>query len=91
VYGQPFDPEGPEANLEVVDALKLIAERLDISLAQMALAWVPYQAGLTGAIAGSRSPRHVRENAAAAPVKLSTADLAEIQTILERRGEVVKL
>jgi aryl-alcohol dehydrogenase-like predicted oxidoreductase len=34
----PFDPEGLEANLEVVDALKLIAERLDISLAQLALA-----------------------------------------------------
>jgi hypothetical protein len=33
----------------------------------------------------------VRENAAAVPVKQSTADLAEIETILERRDEVVRL
>jgi aryl-alcohol dehydrogenase-like predicted oxidoreductase len=89
-YGQLFHPRRLEANVEVVDALKLIAERLGISLARLALAWVLHQAGVTGAIVGSRSPQHVRENAAAAPVKLSTADLAEIETILERRGEVVK-
>jgi aryl-alcohol dehydrogenase-like predicted oxidoreductase len=50
----------------------------------------PSSGRVTGAIAG-RSPRHVRENAAAAPVKLPTADLAEIERILERRGGVVKL
>jgi len=76
--------------VEVVDGLKSIAERLDISLARLALARVLHQAGVTGAIAG-RSSQHVRENAAAAPVKLSTAHLAEIERILERRGGVVKL
>jgi len=90
-YGQLFDPGRLEANLEVVDALKPIAERLDVSLARLALAWVLHQAGVTGAIAGSRSPQHVRENAAAASVKLSTADLVEIETVLDRKGEAVNL
>ena len=89
-YGQLFAPGRLEANLEVVDALRPIAKRLDVSLARLALAWILHQTGVTGAIAGSRSPQHVREDAAAAPVRLSTTDLAEIETILERRGEVVK-
>jgi aryl-alcohol dehydrogenase-like predicted oxidoreductase len=88
-YGQLFAPGRLEANLEVVDALKPIAKRLDVSLARLALAWVLHQTGVTGAIVGSRSPQHVRENAVAASVKLSKTDLAEIQTIIERRGEVV--
>jgi aryl-alcohol dehydrogenase-like predicted oxidoreductase len=89
-YGQLFASGRLEANLMVVDALRPIAERLHVSLAQLALAWILHQSAVTGAIAGSRSPQHVRENAAAALVELSTADLAEIETILEPRGEVVR-
>jgi aryl-alcohol dehydrogenase-like predicted oxidoreductase len=88
-YGQLFAPGRLESNLEVVGALRPIAERLDVSLARLALAWILHQAGVTGAIAGSRSPKHIRENAAAASVKLRTTDLVEIERILERRGEVV--
>jgi aryl-alcohol dehydrogenase-like predicted oxidoreductase len=88
-YGQLFAPASLKANLEVVGALRPIADRLEVSLARLALAWILHQAGVTGAIAGSSSPNHIRENAAAAPMKLSTTDLAEIDSILERRGEVV--
>jgi len=89
-YGQLFAPGSLESNLEVVDALKPIAERLHVSLARLALAWVLHQDGISGAIAGSRSGEHVRENAAASLVKLSTTDLEEIQTVLRRRGEILK-
>ncbi len=88
-YDQLFAPGRLEANLDVVDALKPIAERLGASLAQLALAWVLQQNGIAGAIAGSRSPQHVRENAAAWSVELSPDVLAGIETILQRRGEVV--
>jgi aryl-alcohol dehydrogenase-like predicted oxidoreductase len=76
--------------LDVVDALKRIAERLQLSLPQLALAWVLHQEGVTAAIAGSRSAAHVRENAAAPGVTLSPLDLAEIGDVLEGRGEVVE-
>jgi aryl-alcohol dehydrogenase-like predicted oxidoreductase len=88
-YDQLFAPGRLEANLGVVDALRPIAERLSVSLAHLALAWVLHQDGVTGAIAGSRSPQHVRENAAAWSVRLSPNDVAEIETVLLRRGEVV--
>jgi aryl-alcohol dehydrogenase-like predicted oxidoreductase len=78
-----FAPGVKERNLEKVERLKKIAVRLDVSMAQLALAWVSHQTGVTGAIAGSRSPQHVRDNAGAGTITLNADDLAEIDTILE--------
>jgi aryl-alcohol dehydrogenase-like predicted oxidoreductase len=78
-----FAPGVKEKNLGKVERLKEIAGRLDASMAQLALAWVFHQTGVTGAIAGSRSPKHVRDNAGAGTIELSADDLAEIDTILE--------
>lgn len=77
-----FGPGNRERNLAVVDALRPIAERLSITLAQLALAWNVHQPGVTGAIAGSRDPDHVRANAAAGDVVLDEATLAELDGIL---------
>lgn len=88
-YDQLFADGRLEANLDVVEALKPIARRRDVSLAQLALAWVLHHDGVSGAIAGSRSSQHVREDAAAASVNLGAGDLAEIGAILRRRGEEV--
>lgn len=88
-YDQLFAPGRSEANLAVVDALRLVAERLQLSPAQLALAWVLHQDGIAGAIAGSRSAAHVRENAAASGVRLTASDLVEIDSILQDRGEAV--
>ena len=88
-YNQLFAPGRLDANLAVVDALRPVAQRLNISLAQLALAWVLHQPGITGAIAGSRSAPHVRENAAASSVELTPGDLTEMRSIFQRRGEVV--
>lgn len=88
-YDQLFAPGRIDANLRVVDALRPVAERLSISPAQLALAWVLHQDGITAAIVGSRSPDHVRENASASAVRLSPSDLAEIGSILRGRGELV--
>jgi aryl-alcohol dehydrogenase-like predicted oxidoreductase len=82
-FDEFFAPGIKERNLEKVERLKKIAGRLDASMAQLALAWVFHQTGVTGAIAGSRSPKHVRDNAAAGTITLSNDDLEEVDTILE--------
>ena len=82
-FDEFFAPGIKEKNLERVEQLKKIAERLDASMAQLALAWVFHQEGVTGAIAGSRSPKHVRDNAGAGTITLSADDLAEVDRILE--------
>jgi aryl-alcohol dehydrogenase-like predicted oxidoreductase len=77
-----FEPENLRRRLDVVEALRPIADRLGVSLSQLALAWNVAQPGVTAAIAGSRSPSHVRSNAAAADVLLDDATLAEIESVI---------
>lgn len=72
-----------ERSLGVVDAMRPIAERLGISVSQLALAWTFHQPGVTSAIAGSRNPDHVRSNAEAGDVVLDGPTLEELDRILE--------
>jgi aryl-alcohol dehydrogenase-like predicted oxidoreductase len=83
--GEPhplFGPGKRERSLAVVEALRPIAARLEISVAQLALAWNVAQPGVTSAIAGSRDPEHVRSNAAAGDVELDDETLVELEAIL---------
>jgi aryl-alcohol dehydrogenase-like predicted oxidoreductase len=73
---------GFERNLAAVARLRPIAERLGISLAQLALAWNVHQPGVTVAIAGSRNADHVRSNAAAGNVELDEPTRSELDAVL---------
>jgi aryl-alcohol dehydrogenase-like predicted oxidoreductase len=86
--GSLFAPGNRERNHAVVEALRPVAERLDITLAQLALAWNVHQPGVTAAIAGSRNPDHVRSNAAAGDVELDDATLSELDEIVSRVAPV---
>ncbi|MGA9161140.1 MAG: aldo/keto reductase [Actinomycetota bacterium] len=77
-----FAPGRREEHLAAVGALRPIAERLGITLAQLALAWNVHQPGVTSAIAGSRNRDHVRSNAGAGDVELDGATLSELDAIL---------
>ena len=57
--------------------LKELAARRGVTPAQVALAWVLHQKGVV-AIPKAADPRHVRENRAALDLKLSAAELAEL-------------
>lgn len=81
-YPKLFAPGKFERNLEIVDQLRPVADRIGCSLAQLALAWATSQPGITGAIAGSRNPEHVRENAGGGSVELSAEDLQTIDGIV---------
>jgi aryl-alcohol dehydrogenase-like predicted oxidoreductase len=73
-----------ERNLAIVQALRPTAERLGITLAQLALAWNVAQPGVIAAIAGTRNPDHVRSNAAAGDIALDETTLAELDAIVSR-------
>lgn len=77
-----FAPEARRRLLGIVDELRTIAERLHVTVAQLALAWTFHQDGVTGAIAGSRNPDHVRSNSAAGDITLDRPALAEIESLL---------
>ncbi len=82
LYDQIFAPDVFTEHLAAVDAVRSVAERKGITLAQLALAWVVAQPGITAAIAGSRSASRMRENATAGSVELTHADLEEVDSAL---------
>jgi aryl-alcohol dehydrogenase-like predicted oxidoreductase len=68
--------------LERVQRLVPIAERLEISMAQLALAWVLREENVASAIVGASRPEQVHQNASASGIELDAATLAEIEAIL---------
>lgn len=79
---EDFAPDELARRLEVVEAMRPIAERVGCSLAQLALAWNLSQPGVTSAIAGSRNPAHVRGNAAAGDIELDETVLEELEALI---------
>ncbi len=66
-------------NLQLVDAVRAIAEEKDCTPAQLALAWVLAQGRDVAPIPGTRSPERLAENCDATAVALSADDLARIE------------
>ncbi len=81
-YQRLLVPGRAERSFAVADALRPIAKRLGATVAQVAVAWVLHQPGVTAAIAGSRTGGHVRENAEASLLDLTDA-LDEIEQLVK--------
>ena len=64
-----------------IAALREIAREAGCSMADISLAWLLHQPGVTSVLAGARSPRQIEENVAASDLQLSPA-------VLERLSEV---
>lgn len=69
--------------LEAVQALTPVADKAGCSLAQLAIAWVLAQPGITSAIVGASRPEQLSETAKAADLAIDPALLAEAAAILE--------
>ena len=65
-------------NLALVDRLRAVGARHGRSAGEVAIAWTLRDPVVTGAIVGARSPEQIEGTIAAADLKLSDADLAEI-------------
>ncbi|WP_138444954.1 aldo/keto reductase family protein [Sinomonas susongensis] len=68
--------------LTAVQNLKPIADELDLTLAQLAVAWVLQNPNVAGAIVGASRPEQIASNAAAAGVKLEASVLAKIDEVI---------
>jgi aryl-alcohol dehydrogenase-like predicted oxidoreductase len=69
--------------LEAVQRLRPVAEEAGLTMAQLALAWVLREPNVASAITGASRPEQVRENAAAAGVRLTPDTLAAIDAALD--------
>jgi len=73
-----FTPEARKANRALVEVLAMLAARMQVTPAQLALGWLLARKPWIVPIPGTRKLERLEENAAAADVELATADLAAI-------------
>jgi aryl-alcohol dehydrogenase-like predicted oxidoreductase len=72
--------------LQAVQRLKPVAEEVDLTLAQLAVAWVLQNPNVASALVGASRPEQVGENVKAAGVRLPAETMAKIDEVL---GDVV--
>jgi aryl-alcohol dehydrogenase (NADP+) len=64
-----------DSDFTVVDRVAEIAQKRDVPNAQVALAWLMQQPGVTAPIVGASKPGHLQDAIAATSLKLDTAEL----------------
>ena len=81
-----FTAEMMAANQPIVAGLRRVARRHDATPAQVALAWVLAQGPQVVPVPGTKKERWAVENARAAGLRLTAADLAEIAALPAAQG-----
>lgn len=76
-----FTPEALQANQAIVDGINKVANRNNVSAAQIALAWVLAQGANIVPIPGTKRRKWLEENCAAISVKLTEQDLTDIANL----------
>jgi aryl-alcohol dehydrogenase-like predicted oxidoreductase len=74
-----FAGENFDKNQTLVERVKTIAQRKGVTPAQLALAWVLAQGEDLVPIPGTKRRKYLEENASAVDLRLSSADIAELE------------
>jgi aryl-alcohol dehydrogenase-like predicted oxidoreductase len=74
-----FTPEAMERNRLIVDRVQSIASRKGVTAGQLALAWVLSKGEDIVPIPGTKRRKYLEENAAAADIALTPAEVAELE------------
>jgi aryl-alcohol dehydrogenase-like predicted oxidoreductase len=82
-----FQHHALRANLAIVERVREVARRARATPAQVALAWVLAQGRHVVPIPGTKTPKYLADNAGAADVELSAADLAELDAVPAPQGD----
>jgi aryl-alcohol dehydrogenase-like predicted oxidoreductase len=77
-----FSAENFDKNQILVDRVRAIAERKGVKAGQLALAWVLAKGEDLIPIPGTKRRKYLEENAAAAEIKLSPAEVAELEAAI---------
>jgi 1-deoxyxylulose-5-phosphate synthase len=78
-FGKTLYHQSVESDRRIADAVGAIAKARGIPRAQVALAWVAQQPAVTAPIVGATKTEHLVDAAAAVEVKLTKAELAQLE------------
>ncbi|MFC9080702.1 aldo/keto reductase [Streptomyces sp. NPDC057062] len=76
-----FQQDNLQANLDTANEVRAAADRIGATPAQAALAWLMAQGLHVVPVPGTKTPKYLTDNAGAADVRLSPADLAELDAV----------
>ncbi len=82
----PFQAPRLQRTLELVERLRPLAGELGISISELAIAWTLAWPGVSGAIAGARSPAQLDEWIGAAELRLDAHALDAVSAALTQTG-----
>ena len=88
--GHFLEPEF-SINLEAVEQLKNISIKMEISMSQLAIAWILNNPKITTAIVGARNARQIVETEKASSIQISESVKEEIEEILTTRLNKINL
>src|SRR3954449_1167066 len=81
--GDPrFQGENYDANMRAASEVQAIAQRKGATSGQIALAWLLHKGSDLAPIPGTKRRRYLEENVAAAEVRLSSAEMAQLDAAL---------
>jgi aryl-alcohol dehydrogenase-like predicted oxidoreductase len=76
-----FPPVNKEKAYDIIDVIGEIGKQHDVSAAQIALAWIRLQKGVTSTIIGAKRVDQLHDNIKSTEVVLSTDELARINEV----------
>ncbi|MEA2272152.1 MAG: hypothetical protein QOI98_860 [Solirubrobacteraceae bacterium] len=81
-YHPRFQGDNLEANLRLVERVREVADEVGCTPVQLALAWLLHQGSDVVPIPGTKHVRYLEENAAAADISLTAAQLEALDTAM---------
>ncbi len=75
---EAYDRRGTERTWNVIDAVQKVAEDRDVSMAEVALAWLTDRPGVTSTILGARTTDQLETNLRAADLHLNAEETAAL-------------
>jgi aryl-alcohol dehydrogenase-like predicted oxidoreductase len=82
-----FPPVDKERAWDVVDAMRPMAQKRGVSVAQIALAWLLHQPQVTTVIVGAKKPDQLADNIAATHVRLDADELKRLDEVSQLARE----
>ena len=83
-----FHGEEWEKNQDFLDELKILADGMNHTVAQIVIRWTIQQTGITCALCGAKRPEQILENAETMSFELSDSQLESINRLIQKRGPI---
>lgn len=82
-----FPPVDKDKAFDIIDVMRAIGDARAVSVAQIALAWLLHKKHVTSVIIGAKTEAQLKDNLAAAGVKLSDEEIARLDAVSALKPE----